>query len=122
MALLVRFDDNWADEIDVEGFAIYKTREEYDEAMEDFLCEKLEVEKEELRAHLEKVENEDDESEDDDDDFDESFCIYVGSNEDIEYYSISDFKNNFSIDEITDEEYETIAKLIGYRYGSFPLD
>ena len=116
MALFVKFDDNWADEIDVEGFAIYKTREEYDEAMEEFLCEELEMEKEELRDYLAKKDNEDE-----DEEFDESFSIYVGSNEYIDYYSISEFKNRFYVQEITDDEYKTIDKIIGSSFGDFPL-
>lgn len=88
--LLIRQNDNWADEIEIEGF---------------FFCneDKWEVYKKRI---AELFETEDCEQE-----------VCVGTNESISYYSAERYFSKFSITNITDGEYNLITDLMGMKYS-----
>lgn len=90
---LAVWEDNWADEIDVQGFLPL-----YEE-------EKISLEK-----NIEKFQNL---LEEDEFDYDE---YYVGTNEGIPYTSLG----MPSIKEITEEEYDVLIRLFGWQFGKFP--
>lgn len=91
--VLVSFEDNWADEMDICGWNIM-TEEDKDEYFSDF----------------KKI-------------FDERgyYNFSVGTNEDIEYDSFKDFKSHFKIKKLTDEESKIICKVFrNIDQGFFP--
>ena len=47
--------------------------------------------------------------------------FYFGTNEAVMYECFEDFKNCFEVKKITNEEYETIKKIVGETYGVFPI-
>ena len=107
MAVLVKFSDNWADEMDVKGFCIYKSKEEFDEDLKEEIVDSAGIEDEEY-----------------DDFISGNYFWYshgIGSNESLEYESFEDLYNKFSITEITDEEYDILHKYFGRSYGQFPF-
>jgi len=89
---LLQYNDDWADEMDISGFAVM-TQSERDEYF----------------AVFKKV-------------FDVngyySFC--VGTNEEIEYDTLEDFTNAFQMAEITEEEAKVFSKFFGNEFGFFP--
>lgn len=136
--VLVKFNDNYADEFDVFGFAIYNSKE-------DFL---LELYKTWLFEYLEsgncpKLEFILQENDLDFDDFFEEATIkdlepyleasdtyyqedsprefYFGTNEEVIYESFDEFKNAFEIKDISKNEFNTIKNLFGDVYGVFPI-
>lgn len=93
--VLVEIYDNWADEIDTEGFLI-STQEEVD----DFLFE--------VKQHFKN--NPDD------------YLSYsIGSNEEIEHHSFKSVERCLRIKKIKEEEYNTINKVIGLSFGEVSL-
>ena len=98
MMWLIKLADNWADEMDVEGFTVMSTQ--------DFT----------QWAHLvEAVAKKIDKG--------HPFEWYIGTNEWIDWQSGEEFKEAFSCEIITDEEANILKRLLleGYgRYGLFP--
>lgn len=91
---LVKFTDNWADEIDVDGF--------------DTLTE------EEVKEFKNRVTSYFDENS-------EPYIYSIGTNEELEYYDAETLLSYFTFKEITKEEYDVIKKLFPYSYGFIPL-
>jgi hypothetical protein len=95
MKLLVKYDSNWADEMDINGFKVL-TNEQWEKYQKDF------------KKLFKK----------------ECYSYYVGTNEEIEYSDFDEFISDFKTSEITDEEAAVIEKLFGnlstYGYGFFP--
>lgn len=98
--LLVKYSDNWADEMDISGFNV--------------------LAEDQWNAHLaiaKKV-------------FEENGSITygVGTNEDVEFSSFKQYLSRFKVITITDEEAATLSKLFGvgkyptYGYGFLPLE
>ena len=94
MKYLVNVSDNWADEMDVEGFSIWDQKT-YDEFMD--LFNKYWDE----NGFLE---------------------IYIGTNEFIEYGSKEDLLNCFKFIEITDDEAYVLKQFFGESFGDFNPD
>lgn len=90
--LLVKYSDNWADEMDVEGCRVYRKSEW------DIFCK---------AAKMEFKEN-------------GSYVYYVGTNEDIEYRSYEDFMSQFEVKSITKDQLDVIEKLGLDCMGFFP--
>ena len=95
MKLLVKYDSNWADEMDIDGFKVL-TDKQWEKYQRDF------------KKHFKE----------------EWYTYYVGTNEEIEYGDFEEFRNDFNVSEITDEEAAVLEKLFGnlskYSYGFFP--
>jgi len=99
--LLIKFDENWADEMDVSGFKLFKSEQDWQKAIKEFKDER-EIE----------------------DDEDCCFSIYFGTNEENEYESFSEFLNCFEVTTVSDAEVSVLEKLfpkIDYGYGHFPI-
>ena len=98
MKWLVKLADNWADEMDVEGFSVMSTGQ--------FT---------QLAKTVEEVAKKIDEG--------HSFEWYIGTNEWIDWETGKDFKEAFSCEVITDEEANVLKCLLleGFdKYGLFP--
>ena len=98
MKWLVKLADNWADEMDVEGFSIMSTGQfiQWAKTVEE-VAKKIDA------GH--------------------SFEWYIGTNEWIDWDSGKDFKEAFSCAAITDEEANILKRLLleGFdKYGLFP--
>ena len=93
---LVKYDSNWADEMDIDGFRVF-TDKQWEKYQEDF------------KKHFKE---------------DEGYTYYVGTNGDIEYGDFDEFMYDFKVSEITDEEAAVLEKLFDnlstYGYGFFP--
>jgi len=89
---LVIYADNWADEMDVEGSRIFESKTELDKYFDEF---KKQIE-------------------------DEGYSFGIGTNEEIEYDTFSDFERAFSIHPITDEEIKVLEKFGFESSGQFP--
>jgi hypothetical protein len=100
--LLVKFDENWADEMDVSGFKLFKSQKAWDKAIKEFKEEK--------------------EIEDDDDC---CFSVYFGTNEENEYESMSEFLDLFEVIELSNEQANVIDSLFPEAscsgFGHFPI-
>lgn len=98
MTWLVKFYDNWADEMDIEGFSIMSTGQFTQWA-----------------RTVEEVAKKIDEG--------HPFEWYFGTNEWIDWEIGKEFKEAFSCDVITDEEANVLKRLLleGFdKYGIFP--
>ena len=98
MMWLVKLADNWADEMDIEGFSIMST--------DQFTQWAKTVE--EVAKKIDKG---------------YSFEWYIGTNEWVDWDSGKDFKEAFSCEVITDKEAEVLKRLLlqGFAsYGLFP--
>ena len=98
MMWLVKFADNWADEMDIEGFSIMSTGQFTQWA-----------------RTVEEVAKKIDEG--------HPFEWYFGTNEWIDWEIGKEFKEAFSCDVITDEEANVLKRLLleGFdKYGIFP--
>lgn len=99
MKWLVKFADNWADEMDVEGFAIFGTK--------DFMG---------FMKLADDVANKISE--------DRPFTWYIGTNEWVDWHDGKRFKEAFNCEVISDEQAEVIQSfVIGkefFHYGLFP--
>jgi NurA-like 5'-3' nuclease len=104
--LLVKFDDNWADEMDVSGFKLFDNLDAWNAAIAEFKAEK------------EIVDGEDNED-------NGYFEVCFGTNEYIEYETVEEFLTQFDITEISDAAAAVIETLFpeakSYGYGHFPL-
>jgi len=97
--LLVKFDSNWADEMDVDGFQVI-----------------TEVEFEDYKNVVGKAFKQAGKS---------GWSFSIGTNEEIEFESERDFFRCIEVTEISDEEYETFKKYFTkydkeISYGFFP--
>ena len=101
MKKLLRYSDNWADEMDLDSFAIV---DEKDDIYKNYL---------KASEYADNVENEDEE---------DSLCICVGSNEEVYYDSVSALLNAIEVTDITDEEAKVISKYLGEDYGEPSLE
>lgn len=92
---LVKYDSNWADEMDIDGFKVL-TNEQWEKYQQDF------------KKHFKE----------------ECYSYYVGTNEEIEYSDFDEFISDFKASEITNEEAAVLEKLFDnlstYGYGFFP--
>ena len=88
---LVTYSSNWADEINVDGF-----------------CVMTETEKNAYFDLFKRVFKEEG-----------YYTFSVGTNEEIEYNGLSDFKRDFTIEKITEEDAEVLVRVIG-SFGFFP--
>lgn len=98
MMWLVKLTDNWADEMDIEGFSIMSTGQftQWANTVEE-VAKKID------EGH--------------------SFEWYFGTNEWIDWNSGKDFKEAFNCEVITDEEAEVLKRLLLHEfagYGIFP--
>ena len=96
MMWLVKLTDNWADEMDIEGFSIMSTGQ--------FTL---------WAKTVEEVAKKIDEG--------HSFEWYFGTNECIVWNSGKDFKEAFSCEVITDEEAEVLKCLLLHEFASYGL-
>lgn len=89
---LVKYKDNWADEIDVEGCQVMTENE--------------------FHNYFNAAKKA----------FNECNCInfYIGSNESIEYENYEDFIKSIQIINISKDAYEVLQKFNLYDYGIFP--
>lgn len=89
---IVHYSDNWADEMDIEGFIIMSGAE-----LTDYIkFAKLVFKK------------------------DGEYNYYIGTNEEINYESFGVFASHFEIREISEEEYKVLDKLELVYCGMFP--
>jgi hypothetical protein len=99
--LLVKFDDNWADEMDVSGFKLFDNLDAWNKALEE-------------KKKRRELENDD-----------QCFEVCFGTNEYIDYDSFGSFLNRFQITEISKDTAEIIGGLFpeakSYGYGHFPV-
>lgn len=98
MMWLIKFSDNWADEMHVEGFAVMSTKDFalFAQTVEN-VCKKI--------------------------DSGRTFAWYIGTNEWIEYYTGEEFKNSFDCTVIEDAQAMVLRSLLiegKTRYGLFP--
>lgn len=87
--VLVRFDDNYADEFDMNGFKAM--------ALDDW--QKLETEVEKSMKDGLRVE------------------VFFGSNEEFIYNSYSDWRSTFEITPLTEDEYKFLEKTFNLEFG-----
>lgn len=93
--VLVKYDSNWADEMDICGFCLM-TKKAYEKWIKGW---------EELFKAIGG-----------------EFSFGVGSNEAIDYSSFKEFSGDLDVKEITDELYELLEIYFGKCYGIFPQD
>jgi hypothetical protein len=89
---LVKYFDNWADEMDIAGYKLMTETEK----------------KEYFNGFRKTIEEEN------------SYVFFIGTNEGIEYMSFDDFRDTFNVDEISEIEYGVIEDKIGKSMGFFP--
>jgi len=89
--VLVICKSNWADEMDIDGFSIYQRR-----VWENYLKK---VEDKYFKSDSPQAR------------------IPVGTNEDVEYESLSDYLDDFIVKEITVEESATLKKLFNLDFN-----
>lgn len=91
---LVKWDSNWADEMDIHGFVLFGEKEfkEFKEALNMFKSD-------------ERV-----------DEYGE-FSFYIGSNEEVTYENANELISEFKIEEITKEAFDIILNTLGGSYG-----
>jgi hypothetical protein len=89
---ILKYNDNWADEMDISGFAVM-----------------TESERDEYFAVFKKVF-----------DINGYYTFVVGTNEEVEYNTLQDFTNAFHMSEITEEEAKVFSKFFGNEFGFFP--
>lgn len=90
MDLLIKYEGNWADEMDVRGFYT-TTREEWDSYVQK------------LRKHFETK---------------DTLMYYIGTNEEIEYTSADEVLRDHKVIEITPEQAATLQSLFAGWRGS----
>ncbi len=88
---LVNFSDNWADEMDLDGWCVYAAADEAE--LKEILVPS--------KTKFPQV-------------------IYFGTNEENEYRDRVDLLSTFSWKEITYEESQVLHKLFGGSYGVWP--
>ena len=132
MPTLINFDSNWADEMDVSGFLITKDSPEkvieqlkhnymqqtFDESEVNLSPEELKLFKEAQKKYKPftvTISKEDEQKL-----LNLPITMGIGTNEDIDFDDFEMFLGEHSIEEITEEEYKTIEKLFGTRYGHAP--
>jgi hypothetical protein len=90
--LLVKYSDNWADEIDVEGFHLFTAQEweAYQAAIKEFF-------------------NSNDE-----------LCFGIGTNEEIEYSDAEEYLDTLRANYISEQQYNVLKDLFPRGFGFFP--
>ena len=108
---LVTESGNYADEFDIEGFALFKAESE-----------------DELKSSLWKSISENHEVEDRENEYEEGdkhlagpMEFYFGTNEAVTYNSKEEIFEELGVSEITEAEYNTIKCLLGTRFGTSAL-
>jgi|JI10StandDraft_1071094.scaffolds.fasta_scaffold66129_7 hypothetical protein len=89
--IFVEFDNNYADEFDVNGFRI--------------------MDRKNWEKHLEKAKKTFEEE--------ETQEVYFGTNEQIIFEGFDDYERSFTVKDITDEEAKVLSKFLGNQYGTF---
>jgi len=107
--ILVKYESNYADEFDVEGYAVYKNKEAFEREFINYINDE---DNDELSTDsLQDVLDSDIEP-----------CVSVGSNECIDYDSVQDFYDSFTIRDISQKEADVFSKLFdGNVVGMFPF-
>jgi hypothetical protein len=94
--ILVKYEDNWADEVDIYGFRLFDLKEWM--AYKDDLVKHI-AENGELKYSF-------------------------GTNEEITYDSVEDVLRQFTVNEISMEEYDAIVSAFNFgmrrKFGDFP--
>lgn len=87
--ILLKFQDNWADEMDVEGYEVITPEQlkYFNERVEAYFLEN------DILEH------------------------YIGTNECIEYTSAIDLLSKYSVRDITEADYQTLNKLGLLKFG-----
>jgi hypothetical protein len=99
---LVKYDNNYADEFDLEGFYVMEGESKKD-IQKQLLCTEYDEEGEKTGEEFTNF----------------PFERYFGSNECIEYEDKKDYLSCFTIEEITLEESNVLNKLFGGGFGDF---
>ena len=116
--LLVKFSKCYADEFYVNGFTFVKDEEEFElllvqtwlrDSWTDDFSNLWNASLEDLQDVLE--ENANYESE-----------FYFGTNEYFVFENFQDYCSSFTTKEVTSEEYNSLVKLFGKKYGYLPLE
>ena len=91
--IIIKYEDDYADEFDVKGFSVisFESEEEYNKYF----------------SYLERIRTE----------ITDEISLYFGSNEGIDYKNGKDFLKTISIEEITEEQYNTFKQLRLISYG-----
>lgn len=113
MPVLVIFSDNYADEFDLEGFKIFSSKEDWEEYLsfaEKYFEKRVNKQKEDwIKKHGEPKYSWQP--------IIEGIDFGFGTNEALNYTSFNEFKNCFTVKEISMEEGQTIIKTIGSYFG-----
>jgi hypothetical protein len=116
--LLVKFKKCCADEFDVNGFTFVKDEEELElllvqtwlrDSWTDDFSKLWNASLEDLQDALK--ENADCETE-----------CYFGTNQYVVFENFQDYRSSFTTKEVTSEEYNSLVKLFGNKYGFLPLE
>lgn len=89
---LVKWSDNWADEMDLDGFKVF-TNEEFEAYIQGW-----------KKAF----------------EYRGSYTMCVGTNEEIEYESFEEFERTLDVSALDHGEYRTIQDHLGDEFGFFP--
>lgn len=95
MAILVKYNFDYADEFDVYGIVLFDTQEEFDRSLN------------ETREEIESVTSKGGQ-----------WKRYFGTNEAILINSFDEYMEGLTIQEITEEEAEVVRRLIGEGFGN----
>lgn len=87
MRVLVRYDDNWSDEMDISGFVIFKSNQDW----ESFL--------EEAKVFFEE--------------HPEGYTYYVGTNEEIHFENFEDYESRLTAHGLSDEAFKDMKEIFG---------
>ena len=88
MYKLLTYEDNWADEMNIDGIYVFKNDNEYNKFMDMLKIVKKQIED------------------------DNEFTFYIGTNEEISYSKTqSDIDDCFTIDIIDEDEYQVLKRL-----------
>ena len=92
--ILVKYRDNWADEMDLEGFRLMTISEWED-----------------IKQRAEEYFKENSE-----------YTYYVGTNEEVTFRNYNDWLRHFDVFNLLDHEYHAILRTLGQDFGFFPYD
>lgn len=132
MPTLIKFDSNWADEMDVSGFLITKDSKEkaIEQLKQNYMQQTFDVKvvdlnPEELKNFLKAKQNYkactvNISKKDSQDLLNIPITMCVGTNEEIDFDNFDMYLGEHTIEEITEEEYKTIERLFGTNYGHAP--
>ena len=122
MAIVVKQNFNWADEIDFEGFvALDVDRETFDDMLKrSYVCHQLYDKWYDDEAMMDAIENGQLISvtqKEYDNALKKSIEFSVGTNEEVDFANFNSYKNSFSVSEISAETYRDMKKIFS-KYDS----